>query len=76
MVSRELKNIILSELSLDDWQIDDDTTADMIPGWDSLSHIRIITAVEDAYRVRFRATEIMRLRNVADLQALVDQKLG
>ncbi len=74
MVSDKLKRILLAELALDDWQIEDRTTASEVPGWDSLSHARIIAAVEDAYQIRFRVSEIVRLANVGDLQALVDQR--
>jgi acyl carrier protein len=74
MVSDKLKGILLQELGLDDWAIEDTTTASMVPGWDSLSHARIIAAVEDAYRIRFRVSEVVRLANVGELQALVDER--
>ena len=76
MVSDRLKKVILGELGLEDWEIGDDTVAAAVPGWDSLSHVRIITAVEDAYRIRFKTSEIVRLKNVGQLQALVDGKTG
>jgi acyl carrier protein len=51
-------------------------TADTVPGWDSLSHVRIISAIEDAYSIRFQTSEIVRLRYVGQLQALIDKKIG
>ncbi len=74
MVSDKLKKVILAELSLDDWPIADETIASEVPGWDSLNHVRVISAVEDAYQVRFKTSEIVRLRNVGQLQALLDAK--
>lgn len=74
MVSEKLKRVILSELELEDWPIDDATTAGMVPGWDSLSHVRVITAIEDDYRIRFQTSEVIRVRNVGELQALIDSK--
>ena len=76
MVSEKLKKVILAQLGLDDWEIDDQTTAGTVPGWDSLSHVAVISAVEDAYKVRFKAGEILRLKTVGQLQALVDSKLS
>lgn len=73
MISEKLKHTILEQLELEDWSIDDGTTAATVPGWDSLSHARIIAAVEDAYGVRFRMADIVRLANVGQLQALVDK---
>jgi acyl carrier protein len=72
MVSEKLKAIILRELELDAWDLDDGTTAEMVPGWDSLSHARIIAAVEDAYGIRFKVAEVIRLANLGQLQSLVD----
>jgi acyl carrier protein len=54
MVSERLRNVILRELELDDFAIGDSTTANMVPGWDSLSHVRIIAAIEAEYGVRFK----------------------
>ncbi|MCL4752387.1 MAG: acyl carrier protein [Myxococcales bacterium] len=76
MISQELKAVILRELSLDDFPLDDTTVASTVPGWDSLSHVRVISAVEEAFKVRFKALEVMKLKNVGELQALVDKKRG
>jgi acyl carrier protein len=74
VISDKLRQVILRELELDDWPIDDSTTAGAVPGWDSLSHARIIAAVEDAYGVRFRMGDVVRLANVGQLQALLDRQ--
>jgi len=75
MIKQDLKRVILQELKLEDWQIDDDTLAAEIPGWDSLSHGNVILAVEKAFGVRFSNVEVLKLENIGDLQRLVDSKL-
>jgi acyl carrier protein len=74
MVSDRLKRVILKELGLDDFDLQDDTLATAVPGWDSLSHVRVLVAVEKEYGVRLKALEVLRLKNVGDLQKLVDAK--
>jgi acyl carrier protein len=74
MISDRLKQVILRELELEDWDMHDATTADTVPGWDSLSHAQVITAVEQTYGIRFKTMEVLRLKNVGDLQALIDRK--
>ena len=76
MVSDKLKNVILNVLKLDDWEIADATLAAEVPGWDSLSHINVVSAVEKHFGVRFKNVEVLKLKNVGDLQRLVDSKLG
>ena len=74
MISERLKSVILNELNLDDYDIQDETKADEVPGWDSLNHINVILAIEKAYNVRFKGVEVLRLKNIGELQQLVDSK--
>ena len=76
MISPELKKVILNELNLDDFDLQDETVAPDVPGWDSLNHVNIILAVENKYIVKFKSYEVLRLKNVGDLQKLLDSKLG
>ena len=76
MISPELKRIVLGELELSDFPMTDEMKAFEVPGWDSLSHVRIICAIEKAFKIKFRNVEIVRLRSIGDLQQLVDQKLS
>lgn len=76
MISERLKQVILRELQLEDFEIDGVTVPADVPGWDSLNHIRVIDAIEAEFGLRFRSLEIIRFRNVADLQSLIDQKLS
>jgi acyl carrier protein len=76
MISERLKRIILKALQLEDFDIQDETTAGMVPGWDSLSHVRVIIAIEENYGIRFKTLEVIRLKNVGELQRLIDAKGG
>jgi acyl carrier protein len=76
MLSDKLKQTILKQLDLADFDLKDETLATEVPGWDSLSHVKILTAIEDAFGIRFRSLEVLRLRNVGELQALIDRKVG
>lgn len=76
MISPELKKVILKELNLDDFDLQDETIAPQVPGWDSLNHVNIILAVEKSFNVKFKSYEVLRLKNVGDLQKLVDSKIG
>ncbi len=75
MVSGRLQNIILNELKLESFDFHDETTANQVPGWDSFNHINIIMAVEKDYNIRFKGLEILKVKNIGELQKLVDSKL-
>jgi acyl carrier protein len=74
MISERLKRTILNELKVDEFEMNDDTTAVEVPGWDSLNHINVILAVEKEYNIRFKNVEVLRLKNLGELQSLVDTK--
>jgi acyl carrier protein len=76
MISDELKTVILSTLRLDDWELTDTTVAAEVPGWDSLNHVNVVLAVEKHFGIHFRNVEALRLKNVGDLQRLVDSKIA
>jgi acyl carrier protein len=75
MISERLKKLVLRELDLDDYDFKEETTANMVPGWDSLSHIQIIVAIEKNYKVKFRGIEILKIKNMGELQGLIESKL-
>jgi acyl carrier protein len=56
----------------------DDMTADDVEGWDSLTHINLIIAVERALAIKFATAEIARLKapgqNVGSFLRLVASK--
>jgi acyl carrier protein len=73
MISEKLKSIILKELDLSDFDIENETKAYEVPGWDSLNHINIILAIENDYNIRFKNIELLKLKNIGELQNLIDQ---
>ena len=75
MITNELKQVILDALNLEDWDISDATLAEQVPGWDSLSHVTVLLAVEKHFAVRFQSREVLKLKNIGDLQRLVDSKV-
>lgn len=76
MISERLKQVILKELKLDSFIFEENTTADQVPGWDSLSHLNVILAVEKEFNIRFKPYELLKLKNIGELQKLIDEKLN
>lgn len=50
------------------------TTANDVDGWDSLSHVNLITTIEARFGIRFSQKELLRQRNVGDLIADIERK--
>lgn len=76
MISDSLKNLILRELSLNDFHLQEETLAKDVPGWDSLKNFTIILAIEEEFGIKFLTEEILSIKNVGDLQKLIDSKIS
>lgn len=66
--------VIADVLTIKPASITPATTADDVESWDSLNHLRLITAVEQHFGIRLSMAEIMALENVGDLADLVQAK--
>jgi acyl carrier protein len=51
-----------------------ETTSDDVEGWDSLSHVNLILAIETQLKIRFTQKELMSFRNVGDLARCIESK--
>lgn len=53
-----------------------DMTAADVENWDSLTHMMMITKVEEVFSIRFKLKELNKLKNVGDLCNTIVEKLG
>lgn len=73
-IATDLAAVVGEILAIEPGSVRPDLTADAVETWDSLTHLRLITAVEERFRVRFSMDEVLGLSNVGDLDNLVRQK--
>jgi acyl carrier protein len=50
-------------------------TANDVDGWDSLSHINLLIAIELEFGIEFKQNEIQSFANVGELMQSIDKKL-
>jgi acyl carrier protein len=72
----QLTEIFRDTLDEPDLVLAPELSARDVDTWDSLSHIRLIVAIEQEFRIKFGTREIDGLNNVGDLAALIETKLG
>ena len=69
-----LNGIFRKVLKRDDITLTESTTAHDVDGWDSLTHLVLITEIENKFGVRFSFREIVNLNNVGDLCHTIKNK--
>jgi acyl carrier protein len=72
----QLRDIIADVLDQPDLQIDANTAADNVEGWDSFAHINIVVAVEARFKIKFKTAEIEEVRNVGEFADLIKKKMN
>ena len=55
--------------------LSDELTANDVDSWDSLSHVNLIIAIEMAFDIEFKQSEILNFANVGELKQSILNKL-
>jgi acyl carrier protein len=73
-MSTDLRGIVADILDLRPDDIDDDFGPAVTDRWDSLSHLRIVTAVEEEFGIQFSMNEIQSIDGFGALRLLIAAK--
>lgn len=74
-IIEELQEIFRDIFDDDELIISNDTTADDIEDWDSLTHMQLIVQIEKKYNVKFTTAEIKKAANVGEFVEIIEGKL-
>ncbi len=75
-IFEKLNEIFIDVFDLDECELTDETSADDIDEWDSLSHIQLIVAIEKEFKIKFTSLEIMKWKNVGEMVNSMKEKLN
>lgn len=75
-IMSEMQSIFRDIFDDDTIELKRETNANSIEDWDSLSHIRLIAAIEKHFNIKFNFRELQDLDNVGDMIDLIAKKLG
>ena len=66
-IREQVQDIFRDILDEESLTLTPETTASDVDGWDSLTHIQLIVAIEKNFKVRFSSKEILSWKNVGEL---------
>lgn len=70
-MNQELQELIADTLDLPPAEVTETLAREDVDQWDSLSHLRLVTAVEQSFGVRFTMSEIESIDGVPRLLELL-----
>ena len=69
-----LHSIIAATLGLAESSITDDTSPDTVKGWDSVKHLNLVMAIEEAFNLSFTPDETMEMTSVKLMRLILEEK--
>ncbi|HEX4146369.1 MAG TPA: acyl carrier protein [Pirellulales bacterium] len=72
----KLQGVFRDVFDDDELEINAQTTAADVEGWDSLAHVTLMINVEKRFGVKFRSSEVARLKRVGELMELINDQLA
>ena len=73
-VAERLAEVFRTTFGDETLTIEPQMTADDVPGWDSVAHITLIYAIEDAFGMKFSSRDLEELTCVGDLIGIVQRR--
>jgi len=70
----DINEVVADIFGLKASQVDEKLTPGDVPAWDSLNHLRLVTAVEEELGVTFSMDEIQSIDSIGRLRQLIEQK--
>ena len=73
-IKDKLTSVVREVFDDDSLVLSDEMTADDLDAWDSLSHVNLIIAVELAFGIEFKHSEVQSFANVGELLNKIQDK--
>jgi acyl carrier protein len=73
-VNDKLTEIVAELFELEQAAVNDALTPEDVELWDSMNHLRLISAVEEEFQIKLSMKEIESIRSLATLKALIEQR--
>ena len=67
---------VFDEVFMEKVVVTPELTAKDVDEWDSLQHVSLVLSIEQKFKIRFRVGEVEGTKNVGDLAALIEKRLG
>ena len=66
-ILEQINTIFIDTIDNEDVVLSENTKADDVEEWDSLSHIQFVVGIEKHFKIRFTSSEIQRWNNVGEM---------
>lgn len=73
-MNQNFVEIVAELFDLEPGAVDDALTPEDVELWDSMNHLRLVSAVEEEFQIKLSMQEIESIRSLGALRALIEQR--
>ena len=73
---KDINKILVKVFGISEENISDDATMNDIPGWDSLTNMDLITAIEEGFCIELDGDEIAEMTSIGNIRKVLITKNG
>ena len=75
-IMSQLETIFRRVLKNEALLLTDDSSAETVPGWDSLSHVMLIAEIEKNFGIKFSLREMLSWKTVGKMIDCIEKKIA
>jgi acyl carrier protein len=75
-ILNKVREAFKAALDVDPASVTMDTTADSIPGWDSVGHLSLAAGLEETFGITLDVDDLMEMENVRGIVRIISTKLS
>jgi len=66
-ILQQIEHVFKNVLDEENISLNESSTTNDVDGWDSLTHIQLIVAIEKHFKIKFNSKEILSWKNVGEM---------
>ena len=74
-IFNKVSEAFITVLEHNNFQLTDETTAADVDGWESVTHMMIITEIEQKFNIKFKLMDLMNMNNIGDLVKAIQSEI-
>ena len=75
MKDATIEDLVAEIFELDRNKLTNELTPDDVELWDSMNHLKLVTAIEEAFGIKLLMREVMEMTSVSKIREIVAQHL-
>ncbi len=72
----KVNKVFSGVLEHNNFELTNTTTAEDVDGWESITHMMIITEIEKTFDIKFKLMDLMNMNSVGDLLNCIETELS